>query len=71
MGVHHWNGSVKRDFRIRERLTFQARVDALNVLNHSYFGNPVTNPTDGNFGKITSAGGTPNRFIQITGRLNW
>lgn len=69
--THHWNGSIARDFRIKERLTFQARVDALNLLNHSYFGGVQMNPTSGQFGQITSGGGVSNRFIQVMGRLRW
>jgi hypothetical protein len=52
-------------------LTFQCRLDALNVLNHSFIAGPSTTPTASNFGQITSGGANLNRFIQIQGRIRW
>ena len=60
-----------REFRIRERMTFQARLDALNVANHSFFGGVNTTPSSAQFGQITSGGANTNRFIQIQGHLRW
>ena len=60
-----------REIRLRERLTFQARLDALNVMNHSFFNGVSTNPSSPQFGQITSGSVTMNRFIQIQGHLRW
>ena len=71
------NGSVQRDFRIRERMTLQFRFDVYNLANHSEFGLPNTTPTSSQFGQITSTinggGGNPtlNRSAQVAGRLSW
>ena len=66
-----WNASLSRSIRIRERLTFQARLDALNVMNHSFIGSPNTTPTSAQFGQITAGAANLNRFIQIQGHLRW
>jgi hypothetical protein len=48
---------IKR-FAITESKEFELRVDAINVLNHPNFGNPVTSiNSSNNFGRITTAGG--------------
>jgi hypothetical protein len=70
-GVTEWDANITRDFKIRERLSFQARVDMLNVLNHSQLNGPGTGPTSSTFGQITAAGQSPNRFVQVQGRLRW
>ena len=44
---------IKR-IRIRETQEFEFRLDALNVLNHPNFGNPVLNINSNTFGRITS-----------------
>jgi hypothetical protein len=70
------NVSVMRDFRFKVKehaITFQLRGDALNVMNHSYFGSPNTGVTGGPgvFGAITGGSVILNRFIQVQGHLRW
>lgn len=69
--IHQTNLSLMREIRIRERLRFQARVDALNVMNHSFFGGVNTTPSSAQFGQITSGSVALNRFVQIQGHLRW
>jgi hypothetical protein len=69
--IHQTNLSLMREIRIAERVRFQARVDALNVLNHSFFGGVNTTPSSAQFGQITSGSVDLNRFIQIQGHLRW
>ncbi len=45
--------SIRRQFRLAERVSLQARADAFNLLNHSNFDNPVAILTDPNFGRAT------------------
>ena len=70
-GLNLWNANLRRDFRLREGMVFEIRVDALNLLNRSQFSAPDTNPNNSTFGKITSATSTLNRFYQIQGRIRF
>jgi hypothetical protein len=54
---------IHKTFFITERRQITFRAEAFNWLNHTTFGNPVTNASDPNFGTIRSAG-TP-RNIQL------
>jgi hypothetical protein len=49
------NLNVTRRFNLGERQELQARFDVQNVLNYAAFGNPNTDPTNTNFGKVTTA----------------
>ena len=59
---------IKR-VRITEKKEFEFRVDAINVLNHPNFDNPVVNVNSPSFGRITSA--TGNRRWVFNTRLNF
>jgi hypothetical protein len=49
------NASVLRDFRITERLKFQFRGEAFNLLNHANFGLPGQVFGNADFGVVNSA----------------
>jgi hypothetical protein len=70
-GPHQWNASLTREIKIHERLTFMARLDVLNIPNHSILNGVDANPANSTFGQVISASATPNRFLQIQGRLRW
>jgi hypothetical protein len=70
-GYQQWNASLSKNIKIRERLTFQMRLDALNLTNHSFIGGPNTTPTSAQFGQITGGAANLNRFIQIQGHIRW
>jgi hypothetical protein len=59
---------IKR-VRIDEAKEFEVRVDAINVLNHSNWGNPNLDINSTNFGRITTK--TGNRTFTINARLNF
>jgi Carboxypeptidase regulatory-like domain len=63
---------IKR-FKIDETKDLQFEVDAINVLNHPNFGNPIAANLSINnstaFGRITTAGGS--RSFVITSRINF
>jgi len=46
--------SLMKNVRIKEKYTVQLRADALNSMNHPWFGSPNTSVTSSSFGQITS-----------------
>jgi hypothetical protein len=67
-GVNDLDLSVQKDFNIpageRTRITF--RADFFNLPNHPQFGNPIGDPLNANFGKVTrTATNIGNRTIQL------
>ncbi|MGH9661425.1 MAG: hypothetical protein ACRD96_22960, partial [Bryobacteraceae bacterium] len=70
-GLNQWNANVLREFRIRERLRFQVRADAINLQNRSQMSGPDLSPTSTNFGRITSQTSSLNRNYQIQARLQF
>ena len=59
-----WDLSVIKNFSITESIKFQLRGEFLNAFNHPQFGDPNTDPTSSNFGKVTSQSNLP-RNVQI------
>jgi hypothetical protein len=51
--------NISRDFRIKERATFNLGLQAYNVLNHPNFGNPSGTLSSGSFALITGTVGPP------------
>jgi len=70
-GLNRMDANVQRTFRIRESLSFQLRLDALNVMNRSQFDVPNLDPTSTNFGKITNNTSSTMRFLLIQGRVRF
>jgi hypothetical protein len=69
--TNQWNSNVMREFMIREGTRLQFRVDVLNLANRSVFAAPNTNPTNTNFGRVTSQINNINRFIQLQARIRF
>ncbi len=69
-GVNGVDASVIKNFSITERVRFQLRGEAFNLMNRAQFNGPNLSPTDTNFGRITSQANL-NRSIQLAGRLVW
>jgi hypothetical protein len=72
--------SIFKKFKITERVAFQARVEAFNVLNTSRYGVPNNNLSQASntpgtgFGAITTSNGNVNtnpRFMQFDGRITF
>ena len=62
--------ALSKQFAITERFHFELRVDGYNLPNAFTPANPVTSPTNANFGKsIDAAAGTYGRQIQFSGKL--
>ena len=68
-GEVDFDASISKDFKVYEKLNFQVRVDAFNVINHTNFSSPSGSLT------VTAVGTTPtfatsSGFGQITGTQN-
>jgi hypothetical protein len=62
--------ALAKQFLIKERLHFELRVDAYNLANGLTPANPITSPTNANFGKsIDEAAGTYGRQVQFSGKF--
>lgn len=70
-GLDRLDANIQRDFRIREGFTFQLRLDALNLANHSQFDVPNMDPTSTNFGRVTSNTSSTMRFLLVQARLKF
>ncbi len=62
--------SVIKNIRLIERWTLQFRAESFNAFNRTNFNGPELNPTNRNFGKITSAANLP-RTYQLALRLRF
>ncbi|HZR67289.1 MAG TPA: carboxypeptidase regulatory-like domain-containing protein [Terriglobales bacterium] len=62
--------SIGKQFRIREEMNFEFRIEAQNAFNHPVFGTPDTSVDDGNFGAITSTSVGP-RQVQLGFKFNF
>jgi hypothetical protein len=70
-GLARLDANIQRTFKIRENLSFQLRMDALNALNESQFDVPNLDPTSTNFGKITNNTSSTMRYLLFQGRIRF
>lgn len=71
-GISNWDLKIERMFPIKPESGVRARfsVDMLNAFNHTNFSSPNTDPTNANFGKVTSQRGL-SRVIQFNLRFEF
>jgi hypothetical protein len=69
-GIRNWDVKVERLFPITESARARFSVDLLNATNHTNFSSPNTDPTSGNFGRVTSQRGL-SRVIQFNLRVEF
>jgi hypothetical protein len=53
-GITVFDLSVIKNFTITEAVKLQFRAEAINALNKAHFFDPVLNPRDSNFGRVTN-----------------
>jgi hypothetical protein len=66
-----WDSSLAKTFRITERMNFNLRFDARNVLNHPSFDNPTAVISSSIFGRINDSVTNNARRIQVSGKLTF
>jgi hypothetical protein len=54
-GIQYVNMNLTRTFGVGGRRTIQTRLDIQNLFNYAGYSNPVTDPTNTNFGKVVAA----------------
>jgi len=54
-GIQYANLNVTRTFHLGGSQTVQTRLDIQNLFNYAGYSNPVTDPTNTNFGKVVAA----------------
>jgi hypothetical protein len=75
-GINNLDSSILKNFGITERVYFQLRLEAFNVLNHPTFGGisgsagPNMTPTSSAFGTLSGQANLP-REIQLGARFVW
>jgi hypothetical protein len=69
--LNQWNMNAQREFRIKEGVTLQLRMDALNLGNRTQFANPNLDPSSTNFGRVTSQSAATKRFIDVQARFRF
>jgi len=52
-GATQWDMTLRRQFRLRERISLQLRGDFFNILNHPNFGSPINYLSSPQFGQTT------------------
>ncbi|MBA3713767.1 MAG: hypothetical protein H0W76_15140 [Pyrinomonadaceae bacterium] len=62
--------NIAREFPITENTRLEFRTDFINLLNSVQWNNPNTDPTETEFGQVTSQYNTP-RWIQFQMRLTF
>jgi Carboxypeptidase regulatory-like domain/TonB dependent receptor-like, beta-barrel len=63
-----WDISLVKQVRLNDRFRAQFHVELLNAFNHPIFSNPNTDPTNADFGKVTSQANLP-RDIQLAAKI--
>lgn len=66
-----WDASLSKRFPLTERVNFDLRVDARNVLNNPSFDNPTAVINSNTFGRINDSVTNNARRIQFSGKISF
>jgi len=64
-GINNWDLSLFKNFRLREGVKAQFRLESFNALNHVQLGGPNTSPVSTAFGTITGEKGHGQRQVTL------
>jgi hypothetical protein len=67
-GLNLWDISFVKQMRFSGRVRAQFHIELLNAFNHPVFNNPNTDPTNADFGKVTTQANLP-RDIQLAAKI--
>ncbi len=70
-GLNRWDTNIQRQFRLREGVLLELRLDVLDLFNRSSFNGPVTDPFSTNFARVVGHSANTNRFLQIQARIRF
>jgi hypothetical protein len=70
-GLDRLDANIQREFRLKERIALQFRMDALNVFNRSQFEAPNRDPVSTNFGRVTNNTSSTMRYLLFQVRLKF
>jgi hypothetical protein len=70
-GVFLVNANFARTFDVGARRSFQFRVDVQNLFDTPLYNNPNVDPTNTNFGKVTTVTNSVMRFVTFYMKLNF
>jgi hypothetical protein len=62
--------SIAKQFKVREEMNFEVRLEAENAFNHPVFGTPDTTLDDGSFGQTFYQANSP-RQVQLAVKFNF
>ena len=65
------NLAAAKNFQMTERLRFNLRGEAFNLLNHPLYGAPDTNYQDARFGMLPVGQQNFPRLVQLSAKLLW
>ena len=66
--LNYMDMSIVKRFDITSRVRAQFHLEIYNAFNQTFFNNPELNPTNANFGKVTSQNNLPQN-LQIGFRV--
>lgn len=69
-GIRNWDVKILRKFQVTEGLSTSLSLDMLNATNHTNFSPPNTDPSNTNFGRVTSQNGLSRR-LQLNLRIDF
>jgi hypothetical protein len=66
-----WDAGVLKDIKIADRVNFQFRAEAFDVLNRANLGNPAANISNTSNVGLVSSTAADNRELQFGGRISF
>jgi hypothetical protein len=68
-GIENFDLALIKDTKLTERTNLEVGIEAFNALNHTQFGQPNSNVSSANFGRITTA--AAGRIVQLRAKFNF